>query len=137
MNIIIDANIVFSALIKDSFTRRIIFDYPGYFIFPLYLYIEFKTHESELIGKSGLSRHEFDELFESLLRKMELIPDIELEDYIGEANEIVKDIDPDDVLFFACALAFKDSIIWSNDKRLKSQKQVKVLNTKEIISLLT
>ena len=53
-----------------------------------------------------------------------------------QALEIIKEIDIDDVLFVACALAFPHSIIWSEDKKLKNQNQIKVLNTKEIIDLL-
>jgi len=50
--------------------------------------------------------------------------------------EIVKDIDPDDVLFVACALAHPNSVIWSDDKKLKSQSKVKILNTRDIINFL-
>lgn len=54
-----------------------------------------------------------------------------------EAIRIVKDIDMGDASFIACALLYPDSIIWSDDKALKKQKEVKVLNTKEIIELLS
>lgn len=53
-----------------------------------------------------------------------------------EAFEAVKDIDPDDAIFIACALAYPNSILWSDDKKLKKQKTVTVLNTKEIIKTL-
>lgn len=52
-----------------------------------------------------------------------------------EACNLAKNIDLDDVLFFATALVFKNSIIWSDDKKLKKQKKIKVLNTQEIIEL--
>lgn len=45
-------------------------------------------------------------------------------------------IDADDVLSFACALAFAPAIIWSEDKKLKKQNKVRVLNTKEILEML-
>jgi len=59
-----------------------------------------------------------------------------LEPYRLEAYEIVKDIDINDVLFVACALAYKESIIWSNDSNLKKQSSIKVINTTEAIELL-
>jgi len=34
MNIVLDANVLFSALIKDSTTRRIILEYDGALLFP-------------------------------------------------------------------------------------------------------
>ena len=53
-----------------------------------------------------------------------------------EALEIVKDIDRDDAVFIGCALAYEDSVIWSNDRKLKKQDKIKVLNTGEIILLI-
>ncbi|MGV8150276.1 MAG: PIN domain-containing protein [Candidatus Woesearchaeota archaeon] len=55
---------------------------------------------------------------------------------IPKAVEIAKPIDLNDMLFFACALEFENSIIWSEDKRLKNQKEIKVLNTREIMDRL-
>ena len=53
-----------------------------------------------------------------------------------KAYEAVKDIDPDDVIFIACTLAYPNSILWSDDKKLKNLKNITILNTKEIIDLL-
>ena len=52
-----------------------------------------------------------------------------------EAIKIIKDIDVYDALFIATALAFDNSVIWSNDKKLKMQSRVKIINTEEIIKL--
>ncbi len=79
---------------------------------------------------------EFNTLFKLILSKVLVVSDVVLEPYYEKALEIVKNIDPDDALFIACALAYPDSIIWSNDKDLKKQTKIKVLNTKEIIDLL-
>ncbi|MBN1156469.1 hypothetical protein JXA85_02550 [Candidatus Woesearchaeota archaeon] len=51
--------------------------------------------------------------------------------------QIVKDINPDDVIFFACALAYDNSILWSDDKKLKNQTKVKVLNAQEMNDVLS
>jgi len=40
MEIILDSNILFSALIKDSYIRQIILEYEGYFLFPTYIFEE-------------------------------------------------------------------------------------------------
>ena len=53
-----------------------------------------------------------------------------------EALEIVKNIDTGDVIFIACGLAYPDSMLWSNEKKLKRQSRVKVLNTEDIIKIL-
>ncbi|MEK6963600.1 MAG: PIN domain-containing protein [Nanoarchaeota archaeon] len=78
----------------------------------------------------------FDGLFYLLLRKVVVVPSEVLYSFREEALNIVKDIDMDDVLFVACALAFPGSMIWSDDKKLKRQSRVDVLNTSEMMSVL-
>ena len=132
MKIVLDSNILFSAIIKDSKTRRIILEYEELFLFPQYIFEEMEEHMDELLKKSKLSNQNFNTLLTILLRKVAIIPNEVLLPYRQRALDVVKNIDKDDILFIACALAYPDSIIWSNDKKLKSQKTVKVLNTEEI-----
>jgi predicted nucleic acid-binding protein len=136
MNIIIDSNILFSALIKDSLTRKIILKSKEEFLFPLYIFEEMQKHEEELIRKSGLSTKEFYDLLNALLQKVRFIETENLQDYREKVFDIIKDIDVNDIIFIASALAHSDSLIWSDDKKLKLQSQVRVLNTSEIIKLL-
>ncbi len=136
MNIIIDSNILFSALIKNSFTRKLILTYDGFFLFPNFIFEEMENHKEELINKSGMNHEDFNNLFQLILRKVIIVPNEVLYPYKTEALKIVKDIDLDDVLFIACALAYPESILWSEDKKLKKQIKVKIFNTQEIKSIL-
>jgi len=111
LKIVIDSNILFSALIKDSITRRIILDYENQFLFPSYIFEEMEIHKTELLTKSKMKEKDFEELLSLLLRKVIIIPNEILLHYKKEAYQIIKDIDPDDVTFIACALAFNDSVI--------------------------
>lgn len=52
---------------------------------------------------------------------------------INEALSLVRTIDQDDAIFVACALAYRDSILWSDDKRLKFVQKINVFNTFEMI----
>lgn len=133
MKVVIDANILFSALIKDSITRKLILEYDEQFIFPSYVFIEMEKHKDEILKKSKMSKKDFNELLRLLLQKIMIVPDEVLLHHQKEAYELIKDIDPDDELFIACALSQSTSILWSNDKRLKSQYKVKVLDTSEMI----
>ena len=72
-----------------------------------------------------------------LLQKVSIVPNEVLIPYRKEAYEAVKGIDPDDAIFIACMLAYPNSILWSDDKKLKKLKQTTVLNTKEIIDILS
>ena len=74
MQIIIDSNILFSALIKDSLTRKIILTYEGSFLFPSFIFEEMEGHKQELLDKSGMNRGEFDKLLGIILKKVAIIP---------------------------------------------------------------
>ena len=136
MKIIIDSNILFSALIKDSLTRRMILEYNGYFLFPYFIFEEMEKHKGELPKKSEMSAEDFNLLLNLLLRTVMIVPTEVLFQYRKEAYEIIKDIDPDDTIFIACALAYPDSVIWSDDKKLKQQTHVRIINTAEMYEIL-
>tara|TARA_Y100000310_G_C20559128_1_gene752134 strand:+ start:663 stop:1076 length:414 start_codon:yes stop_codon:yes gene_type:complete len=135
MEIVIDSNILFSALIKDSITRKMIIEYNDLFLFPDYIFVEINNHLDELLDKSEMDKQDFQMLLEIILRKVQVVPSKVLTRYKKQALRIIKDVDPDDVLFIACALAYPKVVIWSDDKKLKKQSRIKVLNTKEVIDL--
>ena len=136
MRIVLDSNVFFSALIKDSFTRRLILEYNNTFLFPEIIFKELIKHKDILLKKSGLNQKDFSTLITLLLTKVELVEESDLHKHKEEALNIVKNIDVNDVLFIACALAFPNSILWSDDKALKKQSNVKVIGTNEIHSFL-
>lgn len=136
MQIIIDSNVLFSALIKNSLTRKLILKYEGSFLFPSFIFEEVEEHKQELLDKSGMNKEEFAKLLGIILEKVVVIPCEILSPFREKAFELVKDIDEDDLLFVACALAYPNSIIWSDDKHLKNIKYIKIINTKEIIKII-
>ena len=137
MNITIDSNILFSAIIKDSLTRKLILEYDGLFLFPSYIFEEMEKHKELLLKKSGMNEKEFNELMGLILKKVAIVQEEVLLKYRQEALEIIRGIDESDVVFIACALAHDNSILWSNEKRLKNQSRVKVMSTNEISKILS
>ncbi|MBD3204288.1 hypothetical protein GF327_08395 [Candidatus Woesearchaeota archaeon] len=83
-----------------------------------------------------MSKKAFKKLLHLILRNVLIVPNDVLEPYKNEAVKIIKDIDLDDAPFIACALAYPNSTIWSDDKKLKQQSKIKILNTKEMIDYL-
>ncbi|MBI2574581.1 hypothetical protein HYV82_01730 [Candidatus Woesearchaeota archaeon] len=69
------------------------------------------------------------------MEKVVVVPEEVLEAHKERAIELVRDIDLDDALFIACALAYPKSVIWSDDKKLKRQNAIKILNTAEMMNL--
>jgi len=124
-------------LIKDSLTRKIILEYEDRFLFPEFIFEEMEEHKVELREKCALDDTSFDALLTLILNKVTIVPNKSLTSFRDEALRLVKGIDEDDAIFVACALAYNDSYIWSDDKRLKIVKKVRVLNTKEIMDILS
>lgn len=67
MRLVIDANILFSALIKDSKTRQIIKQKDIGLVAPKELIQEFNAHKKEIIKKSGISGKQFFKISKALL----------------------------------------------------------------------
>ena len=70
-----------------------------------------EKHKGELLKKSQMSAKDFNLLLNLLLKKVMIAPTEVLFQYRKEACEIIKNIDPDDTIFIACALAYSDSVI--------------------------
>jgi len=60
LNIVIDSNVLFSALIKDSLTRKMILLSTGTFLFPSFIFDELEKHKGELEEKSGMEKNNQD-----------------------------------------------------------------------------
>ncbi len=135
MNITIDSNILFSALIKESITRKIILNYPNKFLFPEFVFQEFLKYKDLILKKSKLSPKEFYFLLNHLLKKVKIIRNVDISMYKEESLKILKNIDLKDAPFIATCLRY-NSILWSDDKALKNQNKIIILNTKEFIEFI-
>lgn len=129
MDIVIDANVLFSALIKDSFVYRLLFSGSFHLFTPEYIFTELEKHEEEILRKTERTDEEFFRLLETLKRRIVIVPLEELVPYVEEAEKITPD--PDDMTYFALALKL-NCVVWSNDKKLKEQNKIKVYNTHEL-----
>ncbi|MFA6531184.1 MAG: PIN domain-containing protein [Candidatus Micrarchaeia archaeon] len=130
MDLVVDANIIFAALVKDGATIDLLLD-PAIRLFaPEFLFEEILEHKDELLEKTKRAAREFDEIFDILGQKITIIPKEEFEMLLKKASEISPD--PDDTSYFALALKI-NAAIGSNDKKLKEQTLVKVYSTKDLL----
>ncbi len=132
MELVVDANVLFAALIKESQTRRMILSTGWTFFIPEYLLGEFNRHMGVLTDKTHLTREDLNQLFDEFLTtaNIRIIPFTEFKRFFKEAERISPD--PDDVHYFALAIS-KHCQIWSNDSRLKNQDKVKVHSTADLL----
>lgn len=136
MKLIIDTNILLSALIKDSKTREILLSSNWKFYYPEMSFHEIRKYKNLVLKKSGITEKGYQEILNNLLLKIIIIPDEQIFNNLNEAKKIMGKIDVDDVVFIACALSINDSIIWSDDKHFEKQDVIKTLKTNQIIDLI-
>ena len=129
MRATIDANILFSALLKKGLTRRVLFNPEMDLYAPFFILEEFKKYQNFLLKKFSGSKKEFQTLAQTILTQISFIPDSQLKPFLPAAASLIED--KKDWLYLACALK-EDTIIWSNDKGFKKQKRVKARTTSEI-----
>ena len=133
MKIVVDVNIILSALIRDSTTRKIILNSELDLHFPEPSLHKIRKYKDYTLEKSGLSEEEYNKIMATLFKYIKLVPTEEIEKNWGKAKEIMEHIDKEDVVFIATALSITDSVIWSDDGHFEKQDKVKVLKTEEII----
>ncbi len=141
--VVLDANVVIAALIREQGFNRYIVSlapsiYPSYY--PEALRSEILEHAREIARRAGRSEHEIRLALETLLERVEPLPDENVAKYLSEAQEIVKD--PEDTVYVATALylrneeRFKQAILvtWNKrdyDFRLLMKRWVRVLDPRE------
>ncbi|MBS3158184.1 hypothetical protein J4206_02765 [Candidatus Woesearchaeota archaeon] len=130
MDLVIDANILFAALIKISTTSEFLFKHTLYA--PEFIFEEFEKYKDEIKRKTSRTEDDFNELFDLFERNVILIPKEEIAPFLKRAENISPD--EKDIPYIALALKL-NCAIWSNDKLLKKQDEVKIYSTEEIVRL--
>ncbi|MCL5239399.1 MAG: PIN domain-containing protein [Candidatus Marsarchaeota archaeon] len=129
MRLVLDANILFSAALKNSRTRKLMLDERLTLYAPMFLKDEVLKHRVYLAKKARTSERELARFVEELLdlAEVEFIDLRRLGAYMDIASRITPD--PKDIPYIALAL-FEGCELWSNDRRLREdQSVVKVLTT--------
>ncbi len=135
MNLIIDSNILISALIKDSLTRKIIIESDWRFYYPEMSFHEVRKYKTLVLEKSGIDEEEYGQILQLLLEHISLIPQEQFILRIQNAYSLIGSRDPDDVVFLALAMSIENSKLWTNDLDFRSQTAIQVLGTEQIVKL--
>ena len=133
MELILDANILFSAAISDSKTAELMLRDDLKLYAPEFLFKEFAKYEEELIEKTNREKADFREFMKVLERRIELVPKKDFKNKMDEARQTTPD--PDDAAYFALALHRKCSI-WSDDRELHDQEKVEIITTTDLVEHL-
>lgn len=133
MKLVIDANILFAALIKKSHTRHLILSTGWEFYIPEFLLQEFINNIGILVQKTKLNNKILKQMLKEFITtaNIKIVSLQEFKEQLKKAETISPD--PYDVHYFALAMKLNCSI-WSNDKKMKEQTNVKVYRTEELSS---
>ncbi|WP_435347171.1 PIN domain-containing protein [Haloarchaeobius sp. HRN-SO-5] len=133
MKLVVDANVVISALVADSKTRELIVTLEPDLFTPEFVHDEIGNYEELIVEKSGMTPDRVAQFIDLLFQYIEVVPASEFYLYIEEADAAIGDTDPDDVLYVACALA-SDADIWSDDSDFEEQDVVEAYTTSDVIN---
>lgn len=133
MDLVLDANILFAAVVKKGITADLLFREDFHLYAPEFIFEEFEKYKILLKNKTERSDEEFGLFLNILQRRITLIPSEDIAPFIEKAKAISPDIK--DIAYVALALML-NCAIWSNDKALKEKQiRIKVYPTHELVRL--
>ena len=122
MKIVVDTNIVFSAILNSTGQiGKILIHSKKHFQFYSchFLKEEIFRHRDKLITLTKLTEAELSELIDLTTRNIEFLSEVVIpEKTILKAYDLVKDVDENDVIFVALIKHLKGSKLWTGDKKL-------------------
>ncbi|WP_276271979.1 PIN domain-containing protein [Haloarcula litorea] len=132
MKLVVDANVVISALIADSKTRELIVTLEPDLLTPEFVHDDIENYTELIVEKSGMSPERVGQFIDLLFQYIEVVPAGKFHPYIEEAEAAIGETDPGDVLYVACALA-NDAGIWSDDSDFREQAVVETYSTTDVV----
>jgi predicted nucleic acid-binding protein len=139
LKVIVDANIVFSAILNTNGKIGDILINSNneiVFIAPTFLHQEISKYHSKLAKISGLPVEKIQEIQFHITRNIKFISEEQIKTrYWKEAYDLVSDIDVNDTPYIAYAKHFKCKL-WSGDKKLikglESKNYKKIITTDKL-----
>lgn len=135
MKIVVDSNIVFSAILNsDGNIGQLILEGSEYFDFFSIglLKDEILNHKKKILQIGHFSEEQFTKVYLLVLSKITFVEDIVLStNDLMSAYELVKDIDENDAMFVALSSCL-NAKLWTGDKKL-----IRGLSRKNYLNTLT
>jgi len=128
MKIIVDSNIVFSAVLNtESKIGDLLFNSPDIFEFysVLHMKTEIEKHKEKICHLTGFDIEKVDEILERIFREIEFFKEeiIPFEIWKRSAR-LVRDVDMNDIAFVALT-EYLDANLWTGDKKLMKGLEAK------------
>jgi predicted nucleic acid-binding protein len=124
MRLIVDANVVLSAALRDGAVRRDLATTSADLFAPAFLRTELEKHLKAIARRAGVRLKDARIALDRLLVGFVWVTDEELQTTWREAERALGHIDSKDIPYLACALFVRADAIWSFDKDFDEQQLV-------------
>lgn len=131
MKIVIDSNRIIASLIKDSYSRDILFNKMFEFYYPESGLKEIEKYNDEIISKADITEEEFHLLSSMLFEQIKIAKMEDYEDELIEFENLISD--KTDIPFLALAEAINADGIWTDDKHFLEQDKIRIFSTKKMV----
>lgn len=136
MQLVVDANILLAAFLKEAITRELLLDSRLDLVAPEHLLSETLRHlrtSASIRKRIGLSFQEIESLFLLLTQRIRVFPETSYQSVMAKALAMAPH--RQDAPYLALALTLRVAV-WSNDKGMKKQTTITVYSTSELLAVL-
>lgn len=131
IRLVVDANIVISAFLRDGTTRGLLLDAPLSLYTPSWLRTEAEKRLIALAARKKIGKRQAKTLLDTIMTRIQEVPEPILAKHAREAIRRCSSSGIKDAPYVACALAI-DAGIWTHDNRLASEAGVRTYTTAEL-----
>lgn len=124
MKVVVDANVLIGALLRDGAVRHRVFTSQRTLCAPSFLREELARHLDQLAKRAQIERGPLEDLLSSLFEEVRWIADGRVDDRLEQADKALGEVDSKDVAYLACAPAIDAVAIWSFDTDFDEQDLV-------------
>lgn len=130
--IVVDANVLFGALVSDGAARHLLLYSDLDLHTPDHIWDELDRNRETLLEKTHATPAAFELLLDALDARIADLPPQVLRAHLDEALDSLSEADRLDAPYVAAALAVEGAL-WTQDKRLREQAPIPVLSTADIV----
>ncbi len=136
MHVIVDANVLIAAFLKDSFTRKMLMDERLNIISPEHVFMEVRRVLSRpfMMKRIKINAYNFEKLWDVITSRIHTYPKIFYQAMMAQALRLADH--PEDAPYIALALKLRYPV-WTNDPGFQiheTKKVITIYKTRELAS---
>ena len=133
LRLVVDANVIVAALLRDSTTRRLLILGGHELHAPRLLFEEIGEHWAEFVKRSGIPPEALQEVLRVLRGYISEHDWSEYADSLRGAQAALDPADVEDAPYLALASFLSADGVWTEDRRLLEQAAVKTFRTRDLL----